>query len=616
MARRNSIRTIGVAAWIIALMSVLGTAVSCTKESFIIDDPAINSGGSILMLQGDVYVINCSHEQGQAKWSSSDQGVADVINGVIFAYNPGTAKITVDPKHGKAISFNVIVKGIPVREFTIDDKIEMYAGNSVYLEVRGIVPENATATSISWSSSDESVLTVTTEGGSVRLNGLSQGTARLTGTSEGVSHSSTVTVKGPDKVNLPASLDAYVDHEVEVTAVQEPEVYSDYNWSIRQDSNVCTVRSEGAKAVLTGIAPGKCTLELSLGGGAVRKSCEVTVKDGSLVIDKSELTFFTGDEITLTATQFPQNYSDYVWESDDESIATVSGNGSSAVVRGGSASGETVVRCYVNGKRISASCRVNTIGPSIMADLTFLLVRPGKNNTYLSSMLYVSPAHNGDVELRVVDMYGQDLPEVFKGRVQWSFGTPSDDSFSTFINYSYPGYNEFDIEFSTPVGSQTITYVHGYKSVEVRPFEYVECTIFPERGWYKGPQYTDYYLQYRLNALKYLPYSVGSFYPNTWQTWTGSVKPGDDLVLTGIDDFGEPVHLYGLSSSNLKFSDDAEGLSIVTRDVEVSYPGNGVRRTWTGRFGHVSETITSSKIINGKLNVRGQEFIVRCQVKP
>lgn len=601
---------------IAAAVCTFCAAVSCTKDVFSFDDPYVKPGATLRMMVGEFYFINCSADPKTVQWSSSRPEVAGIADGVVVANSPGTSRITVAPKHGRKLYFDVNVVPVPVTAFEIEKTLSLYCGSQVYLEVSGIVPENADAASIAWESSDESVAAVKLEGASVRISGISEGTAILTGKAEGVSHSCTVTVKGPDNVTLPSSVEAYVGHDVEVTAVQEPEVYSDYNWSIRQDSNVCTVRSEGAKAVLIGIAPGKCTLELSLGGGSVRKSCEVTVKDGSLVIDKSELTFFTGDEITLTATQFPQNYSDYVWESDNESIATVSGNGSSAVVRGGSASGETVVRCYVNGKRISASCRVNTIGPSIMADLTFLLVRPGKNNTYLSSMLYVSPAHNGDVELRVVDMYGQDLPEVFKGRVQWSFGTPSDDSFSTFINYSYQGYNEFDIVFSTPVGNQTITYVHGYKSVEVRPFEYFECTIFPERGWYKGPQYTDYYLQYRLNALKYLPYSVGSFYPNTWQTWTGSVKPGDDLVLTGIDDFGEPVHLYGLSSSNLKFSDDAEGLSIVTRDVEVSYPGNGVRRTFTGRFGHVSETITSSRIINGKLNVRGQEFIVRCQVKP
>lgn len=601
-----------------ALLTILGATVSCTKDAFLIDDPYVTESGELILQVGDFYMVNCSVSPENAKWTSSNPEVATVEEGVIYAISTGLAKITVRPKHGKKTSFNVNVQPVPVKDFQMEANLSLYSGASEYLELTNIVPQNAVASTIEWSSSDKSVFIVETEGSNVKINALSKGTATLTGKAGSVTRSCTVTVKGPDKVTLPLAVDAYVGSDVEVTAVQEPEVYKDHQWTIQQSSELCKVRSEGAKAILTGVAPGKCTLELSLDGGAIKKSCEVTVKMGDLVLDKSEHTFLAGDRLRLTATQFPQKYNDYEWVSDDADVASVSEDGNSALVTAGKYSGETVIRCYVNGRAISASCRVRTIGVDYLGDIHFaLVVSPIGKPRFLSSLVYVSPSRKDDTELCALTMYGEKLPECFRGRVHWSMGTPSEDGFRTVISNTSGSYEELDLTFTTPIGNRTITYVRGYNRLEVRPFQYVEFDdrTAGERGnpWYKGPNHEPGHFQYIFWTsswwtTKELPSVAGELFPSTWRTWSGSVAPGDDLLFTGVDDYGDSYRV-GASIS-------ADGLSSVTRETEVVISYGKRRTVRTEKYGHVSEDITSAKIINGTLTSNGQSFYVYCPVKP
>lgn len=176
-----------------AMAALFSAATACTKDGLLIDDPYINTVGSLNMYVGDFYVVNCTEDPWTAKWTSSNREVATVEGGIITAFSPGTAKITVAPKMGKKTSFNVIVEAVPVTDFKIDDAISLYAGRTIYLEVKGISPSNASATSIVWESSDESVFIVKVEEGSVKLLGKSEGTAKLTGSANGVTRTSTVT---------------------------------------------------------------------------------------------------------------------------------------------------------------------------------------------------------------------------------------------------------------------------------------------------------------------------------------------------------------------------------------------------------------------------------------
>lgn len=587
-------------------LAVVSSVISCTKDGFQIDDPYINESGCIYMHVGEYYIVNCTADPETAKWSSSDTDVVTADNGVIIALKSGSAKVTVNPKMGKRITFVVYVTAVPITDFTIAESFSIYAGNYTYVEIKGLTPENASASSIVWESSDNSIFTVNAEEGGVRLTGIAEGTATLTGKADDVTRTSTVTVKGPEKITLPSKVDAYVNHDVEVSIVQEPEVYTDYSWSIRQEGHICDLRSEGAKAVLTGYAVGKCTLELTLAGGSIKKSCEVTVNTGSLVLDKSESTLIAGDNLTLTATQYPVQYSDYEWVSDDTGVATVSGSGNTAVVKAGNKTGETVIRCYVNGRDICASCRISTYGEDYLDALMFVLVRPNRDPVNLGDNVYVAPDHSSDTELRVITMYKTDLPECFKGRIKWNTGTPSEDSFSTVIK-NQNKYREFTVTCSTPVGNYSINYVQGFKELEVRKFVYsdfrpgtsIHYNWYQEYGtWYFKPFY------------KQLPDKTFTLWPEASETM--SIGPNQEFFFTGVDSYEDRsyncVQLYGTSNYT-------EGLTAVRDRISLVYESNTITSSSYGSW-LKTDDVTTTKSFNGSVSVNGQLFKIRGYIKP
>lgn len=95
-------------------------------------------------------------------WSSSANNVASVSNGVVTAIAPGSATIIVKTTDGsnKSASCVVIVSKIPVSSLTIDkESLTLLVEESAALSV-SVYPLNATNKTISWSSSNGSVATV------------------------------------------------------------------------------------------------------------------------------------------------------------------------------------------------------------------------------------------------------------------------------------------------------------------------------------------------------------------------------------------------------------------------------------------------------------------------
>ena len=98
-------------------------------------------------------------------WSSSDESVATVTDGVVTALNPGTAIISVSTSNGKTASCEVTVIAeepdiIYVTSVSLDHTdIRAIPGVSVLL-IATVLPEDATDKTLIWSSTDEDVATV------------------------------------------------------------------------------------------------------------------------------------------------------------------------------------------------------------------------------------------------------------------------------------------------------------------------------------------------------------------------------------------------------------------------------------------------------------------------
>ena len=113
-------------------------------------------------------------------WSSSNTSVATVNNkGKLTAINSGNAIITATTSNGITATCNVQVT-VNVSKITIQqDDTSAKIGDTTRLAVT-VTPDNATDKTITWSSSDDSIVSVNSNG---EINCLALGTAEITATS-------------------------------------------------------------------------------------------------------------------------------------------------------------------------------------------------------------------------------------------------------------------------------------------------------------------------------------------------------------------------------------------------------------------------------------------------
>ena len=97
-------------------------------------------------------------------WSSSDDSIAKVdVNGIVTALEPGEAIISANSGEQSAECL-VTVKLIPVSSVTLDNtSLKLKVGKTARLTAT-VMPDNATDKAITWTSSDESIATVSEEG--------------------------------------------------------------------------------------------------------------------------------------------------------------------------------------------------------------------------------------------------------------------------------------------------------------------------------------------------------------------------------------------------------------------------------------------------------------------
>ncbi len=115
-------------------------------------------------------------------WTSSDEEIATVEDGVVTALKPGTVTITVNTSNGKSAQCEITVvekepEIIYVSSVTLDQtEIEATPGTVVTL-IATVLPEDATDKELIWSSSDNEVASVD-QSGNVTIH--SVGTAIIT----------------------------------------------------------------------------------------------------------------------------------------------------------------------------------------------------------------------------------------------------------------------------------------------------------------------------------------------------------------------------------------------------------------------------------------------------
>ena len=339
-------------------------------EARFIEVTAISLDQSELNLtEGDTAWLNATVSPDDATdrtliWTSSDESVVRVSeNGEVTAVAPGNATVTVTSSNGMtaSCSVTVIAKVIAVTEVVLDNtSLEMTEGDTVSLTAT-VNPADATDKTLTWTSSDASVASVSENG---EVQALKAGTATITVSSaNGKTATCVVTVAKKIIEVTSVSLDQTKLELTEgdiatLTATVNPSDATDktLTWT-SSDTSVASVSANGeVKALKTGTA----IITVSSANGKTA-TCVVTVAKKiievtSVSLDQTKLELTEGDTATLTATVNPADATDktLTWTSSDSSVAAVSANGEVKAIKAGST---TITVSSANGK--NATCVVS-----------------------------------------------------------------------------------------------------------------------------------------------------------------------------------------------------------------------------------------------------------------
>ena len=292
------------------------------------------------------------------KWSSSNTKVATVSSsGEVTAKGSGQTIITAKTANGltakATVNVTVLVQIVEKAVYLDKTSATLKKGNTLKLKAT-VDPTDATYKTITWSSSDNSVASVSNDG---VVTAKDAGTTIITATSKNGKKATckiTVPVVYADSIKLSkSSLDLKVGDTYTVKATLTPSDSVDkIKWST-SNSSVATVSSGKITAKKAGTATITATSEN--GKKAVCKIKVTSVYADSIKLNKSSLELNVGDTYTVKATLTPSDSVDKIkWSTSDSSVATVS-SGKITAKKAGTA---TITAKIENGKKSTVKVTV------------------------------------------------------------------------------------------------------------------------------------------------------------------------------------------------------------------------------------------------------------------
>ena len=264
------------------------------------------SSNDIKLQVGDGYTLKATIAPSNAtsknvRWTSSNTSVAKVNNGVILALKEGSATITATTNNGKTATAKVTITRKVVEPYNITlDK------NNVTINVGGkasfsatITPNNADNKSVTWSSSDKNIATVSNG----QVTGVKTGTVTITAKTVN-GKTATATVKVTDEVinvtsislnSTSLTLNSGATATLKVTYTPANATNQNVTWS-SNNTSVATVTN----GVVKGVKGGNAIITAKTSNGKTA-TCNVEVKqaDDEITIRK-RTSNYTGSPISAS----------------------------------------------------------------------------------------------------------------------------------------------------------------------------------------------------------------------------------------------------------------------------------------------------------------------------
>lgn len=298
-------------------------------------------------------------------WSSENEDVATVENGVVTAVGAGTTTVTATVgKYTAACEVTVLspLESISVETDGKTDSLEV--GDTVNLTVKYNPEDTTDDKTVTWTTSDDTVATVDENGVVTAVGG---GTATITAIVNG--HSATCDIKvlihttgislGSEELQL---VKGQVSDPIEVTYDPEnTDDSKDLTWT-SSDDTVATVDENG---VVTAVAGGTATITAtSVANADISATCDIKVLKHTESITLSQVEDMilmkneSSDPVTVTFDPADTDDSKVVeWITSDADIATVDNNG----VVTGVAEGTATITAKVAAGEGTASASFNVI---------------------------------------------------------------------------------------------------------------------------------------------------------------------------------------------------------------------------------------------------------------
>ncbi|MCL2427332.1 MAG: Ig-like domain-containing protein [Oscillospiraceae bacterium] len=294
------------------------------------DTISINNKPSTMYV-GDNIILSWSVDSdniiSSVNWSSSDSSVVAVNNGELIAHANGTATITATTRNGEA-SFRIVVRSILVQTITLTNIPERLEVGNFHQTSANIKPSNATDRTIFWSSSDELVATVSTQG---LVHAKASGTVTITATSVGGAASSfnlEVFEIFPERIiitNTQIELPLYTSDTINATVLPADTTNPELDWFSNNEGIVSVVNG-----TITGKAVGQTIITVKCQDIETTVVVNVyEVKPTSITVSRNSLQMQLHEDYTIVASVLPNNvtYPDLVWISSNHEIIKVDDSG-------------------------------------------------------------------------------------------------------------------------------------------------------------------------------------------------------------------------------------------------------------------------------------------------
>ena len=347
--------------------------------------------------------ISPANDKEDIIWTNSNPLVASIVpNGLtceVTAKTLGFTDITATAVNGnKKVTCTVTVLG-PVTGVVIDKSPEtLLAGTSETL-IANVLPEYAANKTVTWNSSDPSVVSIEPSDLTCKITALAAGEAwiRVITADGGKTASRRITVISPvTGINLKSSESLFVGQSKTLTAEVLPLTAGNKTVTWTNDNpSVATILPNGSTCEVTAVKAGGTLITATTADGGKTAAClvTVTVPVASISLDKSSSIFPVGASGTLKATVLPQTATNktITWSSSDPSVAGVLPDGLFCTIIAVGTGDALITAAATDGSEVSAGCEVTVKIDDVLKSLSVTEYRGAH------AVFPLSPVFNPDI---------------------------------------------------------------------------------------------------------------------------------------------------------------------------------------------------------------------------